>query len=157
MLSKLLCNNNAFEIIQLVSVGKRVLDILKVSECNGGIVAQYTDAYRALKNRVVSMLLCVVAIVACYSSSVYMMLKMMFSIETISIMGNKNFAEWVNVFPKAMGLLFFMFMTFIFSWQFIIIFTSGRRIMQIQKLIDDHSIQYTRRVAMPSRTLRKHL
>lgn len=102
VLSKLLCNNNAFEIIQLVSVGKRVLDILKVSECNGVIVAQYTDAYRALKNRVVSMLLCVVAIVACYSSSVYMMLKMMFSIETISIMGNKNFAEWVNVFPKAM-------------------------------------------------------
>lgn len=157
VLSKLLCNNNAFEIIQLISVGKRVLDILKVSECNGGIVVGYTDAYRALKNRVVSMLLCVVAVVACYSSSVYMMLKMMFSIETISIMGNKNFAEWVNVFPKTMGLLFFMFMTFIFSWQFIIIFTSGRRIMQIQKLIDDHSIQYIRRMAMPPRTFRKHL
>lgn len=156
VLSQLLHNNNAFEIIQLVSVGKRILDILKVSECNGNVVVEYTNAYRALKSRVMSMFMCVVAILVCYSFSVYTMLKMMFSIETISMMENESFVEWINVFPKAIGLFFFMVMTFIFSWQLLIIFTSGRRIMQIQQLIDDNSYRCIRRVAMPSRTLRKH-
>ncbi|ELR0356345.1 MULTISPECIES: hypothetical protein [Enterobacteriaceae] len=138
ILKKLLHYNNALEIIQLFSFGRKLLDILKFSESNNRIVVGYSDTYNTLTSRLISMLICFSSLSICYFTSVYLMLEMMKSIDRASSMGGVGFIEFGEIIFKTIGLIFFMFMTFIFSWQFMIIFRSGKRISKIQKLINDN-------------------
>ncbi|ANI83320.1 hypothetical protein [Kosakonia oryzae] len=138
ILKKLLHYNNALEIIQLVSVGRKILDIFKLSESNNNIVVEYSDAYSTLTSRLTSMLLCLVAILIVYSTSVYLMLEIMVSIGKMNSIESENLTKMGSVIFDILSLIFLMFMTFVFSWQFIIIFTSKKRIIKIQKLINDN-------------------
>ncbi|ALL17750.1 hypothetical protein UP00_13870 [Enterobacter asburiae] len=135
ILKKLLNYNDALEIIQLFSYGRKVLDIFKFSEDGNRILVGYSQAYNTFTSRLMSMLVCLLSLLVCYSASVYFMIEIMFSLNQMNSMGSVG-VEAGDVIFKSIGLIFFMLMTFGFSWQFVIIFGSGKRIKKIQKLID---------------------
>ncbi|MFK3711760.1 hypothetical protein [Leclercia adecarboxylata] len=154
ILQKILCFNNAFEIIQRVSVGRKALDILKFSVVNNRIALEYSDMFSKRRDRWMTMLVCAFSLVICYSTSVYMMFRMMFIVDTMSVMDSTRISAWGSILPELCGLVFFMFMMTIFSWQFIIIATSKNRIDRIQKLIDENYCDRNRSTIRTPRNMR---
>lgn len=144
ILNKLLHYNNALEIIQLVSAGRKILDIIEFSENGNSITVGYTNAFNTVASRFFCMVVCFGSLLLCYSASVYIMLQIMISIKGMSSLGAEEIAEIGELTLKAIVLIFFMFMTFIFSWQLIIILYSRKRITKIQKLINDGYVSHNR-------------
>lgn len=136
ILKKLLRYDNAFEIIQLISYGRKVLDIFRFNESGGKITVGYSEAYKLVRNRWLSGLLCLGALLLCYYLSVTTLIDLIISVDTMTERGSRILSTWVALVPGVAGLLFSMIMSFLFSWQLLIILSSKQRIDQIQKLLD---------------------
>lgn len=144
ILKKIINYNNALEIIQFFSAGRRILDVIKLTEKNNRIIVGYSAAYEKTINRLRAMFICFLCMSFCYYISVTLTIDIMFSLDTISSLSNVVLIDAGDVLLKALGLAFFMFMTFIFSSQFLIISTSKKRIIKIQALIDDNNFSHNR-------------
>ena len=136
VLKKLLCYDNAFEIIQLISYGRKILDIFSFNESGGKIFVGYSDAYKFARNRWGSGLLCLCAMLFCYYLSVTTFVNLIILVDTMTVRDSRMFSTWLALAPDIGGLLFSMIMNFLFSWQFQIILLSKQRIDRIQKLLD---------------------
>ncbi|EOC1568776.1 hypothetical protein ACI1AR_004231 [Cronobacter dublinensis] len=144
ILKKIINYNNALEIIQFFSAGRRILDIIKLTEKNNRIIVGYSAAYEKSINRLKTMFICFLCMSFCYYASVNLTIDVIFSLDTISSLPNVALIDAGDELLKALGLAFFMFMTFVFSLQFFIILTSKKRIIKIQALIDDNNFSHNR-------------
>ncbi|EGT4315908.1 hypothetical protein DOX48_21115 [Cronobacter malonaticus] len=136
--------NNALEIIQLFSTGRKLLDILKLTEKNNRIIVGYSATYEKSKSRIITMIICSLLIAFCYSLSVNLMVDIMLSFDTIKYLSSVALSDAGDLLLQALGLAFFMFMMFVFSLQLLIIWTSKKRIIKIQALIDDNNFSHNR-------------
>ncbi|VAE22119.1 MULTISPECIES: hypothetical protein [Enterobacteriaceae] len=136
ILNKILRYDNALEIIQMVSTGRRILDLLQFSESGQKITVDYSSGYKSAVNRWISGLICTGSMLFCYFLSVNTMIDLIISVDTMSVKESESLANWVDIAPDIVGLAFSMIMTFIFSWQTLIILQSKRRIKKIKKLLD---------------------
>lgn len=136
ILKKLLSYDNAFEIIQLISYGRKVLDIFSFNDSGGKITVGYSDAYKLARNRWGSGLLCLCAMLFCYYLSITTLIELIKSVDVMTERDSKTLSTWIGLAPNVGGLLFSMMMNFMFSWQFQIILFSKKRIEKIQILLD---------------------
>lgn len=144
ILKKIVNYNNALEIIQLFSAGRKVLDILKFTEKNNRIIVGYSATYEKSKSRLITMIICSLFIAFCYSLSVNLMVDIMLSFDTIKYLSSVVLSDASDLLLQVLGLAFFMFMMFVFSLQLLIIWTSKKRIIKIQALIDDENFSHNR-------------
>ncbi|EHK7195922.1 TPA: hypothetical protein JZ896_002663 [Escherichia coli] len=151
ILNKLLCYDNAFEIIQLISYGRKILDIFSFNETGGKITVGYSDAYKLARNRWGSGLLCLCAMIFCYYLSITTLIELIISVDTMTERDAKILNTWMGIAANVGGFLFSMIMNFLFSWQFQIILFSRKRIDRIQVLLDaDRCVNYRRRATVRS-------
>ncbi|WP_323634523.1 hypothetical protein [Pectobacterium polaris] len=137
ILKKLLRYDNAFEIIQLISFGQKILDIFKFNESGSKITVGYSETYKLARNRWGSGILCLCVIFFLYYLSVTTLLEIIISVDTMAESDSRMLSTWIGLIPEVGGLLFSMVMNFVFSWQFQIILFSRKRINKIQKLLDE--------------------
>ena len=137
ILKRLLSYENSFEIIQLFSFGRKILDIFKFYESNGKIIVDYSLAYKSSKNLWASGLLCLAVMLFLYYLSVSTLLDLMMSIDIMLVRDSRILSTWIGLIPETYILIFCLVLNFIFSWQFQIICSSKKRINKIQKLLDE--------------------
>jgi len=151
ILRKLLSYDHAFEIIQLISYGRKILDIFSFNETNGKITVGYSDAYKLARNRWGSGMLCLCAMLFCYYLSITTLIELIISVDTMTERNGKILSTWIGLAPNVGGFLFSMIMNFLFSWQFQIILFSRNRIDRIQFLLDaGRCASYRRRATVRS-------
>lgn len=136
ILKKIVRYENALEIIQMVSTGRRILDLLQLSETGKDIVIDYSDGYKSTINRCISGVICFYAMLFFYYLSVNTMIDLIISVDTMSIQESESLTAWIDTTPDVFGLAFSMIMTFIFSWQLLIILQSKKRIAKIKLLLE---------------------
>ncbi|HHI2442712.1 TPA: hypothetical protein ACP41B_000997 [Enterobacter cloacae] len=144
ILKRLLSHENSFEIIQLFSFGRKILDIFKLYESNGKIIVDYSMAYKSKKNLWASGLLCLAVMLFLYYLSVTTLLDLMMSIDFMIVRDSRMLSTWIGIIPEMCILIFCLLLNFIFSWQFQIICSSKKRIKKIQKLLDEGRASKTR-------------
>ncbi|EKM5744402.1 hypothetical protein PU345_003712 [Enterobacter kobei] len=140
VLNKLIRYDNAFEIIQLISSGRKILDIFKLKESGVNITVEYSDVYKSKSSRIWGMVLCFAVTMFCYYLSITTISKLLDAASTIQAQNSLISIIWDGFVPDMCELLFSMIMTFVFSWQFLILFLSSKRIDRIQTLLDIGSL-----------------
>lgn len=155
LLEKLLSHNNAFEIIQIFSIGRKYLDILRITDTNNRLNLEYSGPFSTSIKRWMCMLTCAFAFVSCYSTAVYIIFKAMIIVDTMSVKESENLMAWWSIFPEVMALIFLVLIMSLFSWIFIIIATSEKRKIRIQQLMNEIYNARKRSTIRANRSIRK--
>lgn len=134
-LQKVLHFSNAYDIIALVSNGRRFLDLFELCETDQRFHFRYTPAFRRLRDRRITQWSCfglAVIMLGFFVGCYWATLPVLFGTE-----GGKSTAEpeAINNLLNIAGMVFFAAMYYVFSVQSIVLFRADKRLKRINTLL----------------------